>query len=120
MSVEELWTIHEQIKNALRSKILAERRRLESHLSRLKSGLKKSDLLVLSDYRKVDTVPPVVKVRRPYPAVKAKYRNPKDPSITWSGRGKTPRWLLAELERGKTFEDFLIEHKAAGKRSRRR
>lgn len=23
-----------------------------------------------------------------------KYRNPNDPSQTWSGRGRTPKWLL--------------------------
>ena len=39
--------------------------------------------------------------RRPYPKVFPKYRNPKKPAETWSGRGKQPRWLTAQLRSGK-------------------
>ena len=35
-----------------------------------------------------------------------KYRNTE--GKTWTGRGITPRWLQAEIENGKTREDFLI------------
>ncbi|WP_246670302.1 H-NS histone family protein [Bradyrhizobium stylosanthis] len=28
--------------------------------------------------------------RRPYPTVRPRYRNPKNPPETWSGRGKCP------------------------------
>ena len=38
-----------------------------------------------------------------------KYRNPKNPSQTWTGRGRQPRWLVAELEKGKKREAFLIQ-----------
>ena len=38
-----------------------------------------------------------------------KYRNPKNPSETWTGRGRQPRWLAAELNRGKKLESFLIK-----------
>ncbi|MBC6812953.1 DNA-binding protein, partial [Acinetobacter baumannii] len=27
---------------------------------------------------------------------------------TWTGRGKQPRWLVAEIETGAKLEDFLI------------
>jgi DNA-binding protein H-NS len=27
---------------------------------------------------------------------------------TWTGRGKQPRWLVAQLEKGAKLEDFLI------------
>jgi DNA-binding protein H-NS len=40
--------------------------------------------------------------------VPAKYRNPKNPTETWAGRGATPRWLRAELKGGKKLEDFAI------------
>ena len=40
--------------------------------------------------------------------VAAKYRNPADPSQTWSGRGRQPVWLAALLAEGKTLADFLI------------
>lgn len=38
-----------------------------------------------------------------------KYRNPKDPSQTWSGRGKRPRWLQEMLAKGAKLESFQIK-----------
>lgn len=40
--------------------------------------------------------------------VKPKYRNPADPTQTWSGRGKRPRWFHAALTAGKKEKDLLI------------
>ena len=40
--------------------------------------------------------------------VAIKYRNPKDPSQTWTGRGRKPLWLAAELADGKSLEKFAI------------
>jgi len=37
-----------------------------------------------------------------------KYMNPSDPSQTWTGRGKKPRWLADALERGEPIEKFMI------------
>jgi DNA-binding protein H-NS len=39
--------------------------------------------------------------------VAAKYRHPST-GETWTGRGKMPRWLQAEVLAGKRKEDFLI------------
>ncbi|NCT66828.1 MAG: H-NS histone family protein [Rhodanobacteraceae bacterium] len=39
---------------------------------------------------------------------KPKYRNPADPTQTWSGRGKRPRWFNAALDAGKKDKDLLI------------
>ena len=42
--------------------------------------------------------------------VAPKYRNPKNPSETWSGRGRKPRWLTVALTSvGAKLEDFLID-----------
>jgi DNA-binding protein H-NS len=42
-------------------------------------------------------------------SVAAKYRNPADPSQTWTGRGRTPIWLNEKLaKRGVKKEDFAI------------
>jgi DNA-binding protein H-NS len=38
----------------------------------------------------------------------AKYRNPKNANEVWSGRGRMPLWLGAEINAGKVREDFLI------------
>ena len=43
--------------------------------------------------------------------VPPKYRNPANPAETWTGRGKHPRWLAAQLAKGKKLEDFLIKKK---------
>lgn len=37
-----------------------------------------------------------------------KYRNPKNPSETWTGRGRKPNWLVEQLENGVDIEDFAI------------
>jgi len=46
--------------------------------------------------------------RRKYPRVYPKYGNPDEPSETWSGRGKQPRWLAAALKTGRTIDEFVI------------
>jgi DNA-binding protein H-NS len=42
------------------------------------------------------------------PKVAAKFRNPKDPSQTWAGRGRQPLWLVAALKRGQKLESFRV------------
>jgi DNA-binding protein H-NS len=57
------------------------------------------------------------KSRRPYPKVLPKFRNPGNPTETWCGRGKTPRWLSAQLASGRSIEEFRIAsapHNLAG------
>ncbi|GAB3054155.1 H-NS histone family protein [Acinetobacter apis] len=41
-------------------------------------------------------------------AVEPRYRNINNPEETWTGRGKQPRWLVAELKKGAQLEDFII------------
>lgn len=41
--------------------------------------------------------------------VAVKYRDPKNPENTWSGRGRLPRWMAAALKGGKAKkDDFLV------------
>jgi len=42
-------------------------------------------------------------------AVPPKYRNPADPGMTWSGRGKRPRWFNDALKGGKSEKSMLIK-----------
>ena len=49
--------------------------------------------------------------------VAPKYRNPKNRSETWAGRGAMPRWMAAQIKAGKKREDFAI-HKSAAKAKR--
>ena len=38
----------------------------------------------------------------------AKYRNPKNPSETWTGRGRKPRWLNEAIAAGADISDLEI------------
>lgn len=40
--------------------------------------------------------------------VAVKYRNPNDPSETWTGRGRQPKWLAAAIKKGAKIDDFAI------------
>lgn len=48
------------------------------------------------------------KARKSLGKVAPKYRNPANSAETWTGRGKQPRWLAAEVTKGKKAGDFLI------------
>jgi DNA-binding protein H-NS len=98
LSTDELWTLREKIAVALAAKIAAEKDLLETRLR----------LLTRGDRQAVET-----RRRRPYPAVVPKFRNPDEPSQTWAGRGKPPRWLTAQLKLGKRIDDFRIDSVAA-------
>ncbi len=39
---------------------------------------------------------------------KPKYRNPLDPSQTWGGVGKLPKWFKEQLDNGTNKDDMLI------------
>jgi DNA-binding protein H-NS len=103
MSVDEIWQLHEEIIRVLSARLTSEKRALESRLSQLS--------------RETGEAPPEVKLkrntpgkRRKYPKVFPKYRNPNEPSETWSGRGKKPRWLTAALKAGHSIEEFVIKN----------
>jgi len=106
MSTDELWTLRNKVTEMLAARIADEKTILEKRLSQLT--------------QRFQTVRPHQGQpgRRPYPRVLPKYRNPDQPSETWSGRGKQPRWLTAQLRSGKRVEDFLIAHRRSGKRGR--
>ena len=92
MSTDDLWSLHVEVSQLLQQRIQTEKLRLEERLKLL-------------------TAP--VSGRRPYPPVRPKYRNPDQPSETWAGRGKRPRWLLKQLKSGKRIDDFRIMRAAS-------
>ncbi|WP_461330446.1 H-NS histone family protein [Bradyrhizobium liaoningense] len=87
----------------LAEKITAEKRELEKRLAQLNQP----DQLGGGESGAAEAgtdQPP----RRKYPKVVPKYFNPLQPTETWSGRGKQPRWLVAALQSGHTLEEFKI------------
>jgi DNA-binding protein H-NS len=95
MSIDELWALHLEITSVLASRISAEKTQLEERLKQLQSSGTSN-----GKFRRD---------RRAYPQVLPKYRNPAEPSETWAGRGKQPRWLTTQLRSGKKLDDFRIQ-----------
>jgi len=58
--------------------------------------------------RKLGGTPSDIPQRRPYPKVEPKFRNPEDASVTWSGRGRQPKWIIELLATGGAVDDFRI------------
>ena len=97
MTVDELWILHEEIGALLSTRIVAEKAVLERRILQLTQSINQRD---------------PVQERRIYPVVLPKFRNPEQPSETWAGRGKTPRWLATQLQSGKDKEEFRITEDA--------
>jgi DNA-binding protein H-NS len=115
MSSDELWSLHEKISSLLSDRIASEKRELEKRLAVLSRG---RDVIQGGDAPQSYNANG--KVRRKYPRVFPKYRNPQMPSETWSGRGKQPRWLVAAIKAGRKIEDFRIGEAGESKRRRQR
>jgi DNA-binding protein H-NS len=117
LSIDELWTLHEQVGAMLSERITAEKRELEKRLAKLSRG-SISGKISISDRAAVkQAILPkgARRARRKYPPVLPKFQNPADPAETWAGRGKQPRWLVSQLKAGKKINDFLID--LAGRQS---
>ena len=37
-----------------------------------------------------------------------KFRHPKDPNLTWTGRGRKPSWLNEAVKKGAKLESFAL------------
>jgi|SRR5881275_2576752 DNA-binding protein H-NS len=104
MTTAKLWGLFDEVTSVLSRRMSAEKAKLEERLRKIEGT--------------ANGPPAEERVRRPYPPVLPKYQNPRNPSETWSGRGKQPRWLKAQLRAGKKLDDLLIA-RASGQRRRR-
>jgi DNA-binding protein H-NS len=100
LSTDELWALRQKVEATLQAKISAEKKVLEDRLSQLNGRFRVEQTSETPE-------------RRSYPMVFPRFRNPEQPSETWAGRGKKPRWLTAQLKSGKQIDDFRIESAAA-------
>jgi DNA-binding protein H-NS len=107
MSTDEMWRLHEEIIRVLSVKLTSEKRALEKRLAQLRSQKMEKPRLT-SASRQLRKA--IASKRRKYPKVFPKYQNPTQPSETWSGRGKKPRWLTAALNAGREIEEFVISN----------
>ena len=99
LSYKQLLDLEAKIGSAMAKRKQEEKLALKRKMAELaaSSGFELSELVgAKGGARKGSTVPP-------------KYRHPSDSSLTWSGRGRQPRWLVAELKKGKKLQSFLIQ-----------
>ena len=92
MSLDKLLDLRNRVQAALGTRIVQERRMLESELGKLTRA---GGGLSRGRGSPGDKIPP-------------KYRNPYNPSETWAGRGLQPRWLAAALKTGKKLDHFSV------------
>lgn len=101
MSYAQLLELRDRVDAALTAAKAAEKQELRAKMEALaaKSGLTLAEIL---DEKRSNGTSKLKGSK-----VAAKYRNPKDVSQTWTGRGRKPNWLTAALKKGQKIESFL-------------
>jgi DNA-binding protein H-NS len=97
MSYTQLASLRSQVERAMVDKQTADRAALRQKMADMAgaAGLTLDDVLG--------------KRRKGKGSVAIKYRDPKNPENTWTGRGRMPRWMAAATKGNKAKkEDFLI------------
>ena len=96
MSYAELLKLQERIEVAIAEKRTADARTTKDQLRQMaeKAGFDIKELFGRRGASKGSGV--------------AKYRNPKDSSQTWTGRGRKPNWLVDAVKKGAKIESFSI------------
>lgn len=107
MSVSELKELKTKIDGAIAKRLDADK---AAALAKLKEVAAQSgftlDELVKSS-RGGRSAAPVEKSDK-RSAVEPKYAHPENPSVTWTGRGKAPKWVVEYEDGGKNRSDLLI------------
>ncbi len=98
LSSSELKEVIRQAKSLISAKEAAEQREAMNAVKAFakEQGLKWEEVVTQTKGKKRGPVAP-------------KYRNPKDPSLTWTGRGRQPIWVRDHVESGKSIKKLLIK-----------
>ena len=105
MTLDALMGLRDNVDRIISTRAEAERTTIERQLARLSGFVGGS-----APRRKKSSL----KGRKVAP----KYRNPANPSETWAGRGVRPRWLQAQLKKGRKIEAFAIGRPKTGSKKR--
>ncbi len=98
LSYRELLDLESKIAIAIETKRQAEKANLK---------LKMAEMAADSGFN-LDELMGASKGGRKGGKVAPKYRHPQNPAMTWTGRGRQPLWLVAELKKGKKLDSFAI------------
>ena len=99
LSVTELQAMIDNAENALKAKQDSQRKEVYAEIKALAASVGATVEIHEGDKRKA----------RKGAKVPAKYRNPNNASITWTGRGVMPIWMRELIESGHDKTEFLIE-----------
>ncbi|MFC3533696.1 H-NS family nucleoid-associated regulatory protein [Vogesella facilis] len=88
----------------LRNQVATEVARLES-AEKIEALKKVQELMATYGLSTEDLTKKAAASRKP---AEAKYQNPADPTLTWTGRGRKPLWVLAYLENGGALEQLAL------------
>ncbi len=95
MSYKELLKLQQRVAEAIEKKRGAERAALKQ---KLKSMAEQAGFEIHDLFGKT-------REGSPSPSIKVKYRHPTNRSLVWTGRGRRPKWLVAE---GGDVERFRV------------
>jgi DNA-binding protein H-NS len=99
LSLKELQDLEMKVKKAIAAAVVREKEEFRQDVAALaaKRGIAISEVF------------PVGKAMRGKGGkVAIKYRNRDNPSETWTGRGRQPKWLAAALKKGAKITDFAV------------
>lgn len=98
-SYQELEDLSKDIDNEKHRRRTEERKNVKRQMKELAAsvGMSPEEILGIEPGKKAK------------PRAKAKYQHPENPELTWSGRGKRPKWVNEFLEQDRTLEDLEIQ-----------
>ncbi|MFY9327262.1 MAG: H-NS histone family protein [Georgfuchsia sp.] len=105
LSIEELQALQTRIPDEIKSRKAQQKKNVLKEISDIaaRHGYKLEELIGPSqdgaDVNKSAT-------RKP---AKVKYRNPTEPGLQWTGRGKKPAWVTAWLNQGKSLDELKVD-----------
>ncbi len=102
MTYAQLLELRDRVDTAILAAKAAEKRELRAKMETLaaKAGLTLADVFDIKNGTGTKTLRGT--------KVAVKYRNPKDSTQTWTGRGRKPNWLAAAIKKGQKIESFRV------------
>lgn len=100
MSIEQLQQLQDQVVREIKNRRSRDKKEVLSKIKALASA----GGYTLEELMSGGISEPV----KPARTVPAKYRHWQNPELTWTGRGKQPKWVAEHLAGGKKLAELLI------------
>lgn len=97
LSLADLKSLQKDVVKAIAS---FEGRRRQEALSAMEAAAREHGFALAE---LIDRAP--TKKRKP---ARAKYAHPENATVTWTGRGRKPKWVVEFLATGRTIDDLVI------------